>query len=184
MRMIILQRTCFLMLNALLFWACHPDKEPKKIYKVNENTLKQQFIKANQQVVQKENDDLDAYVKSHQMPFVKTNSGIRYNIYMASEKGDKINDSTEVTMEYTVSLLDGTECYSSKKLGPKTFMVGADEVESGIHIGVRFLKNGDKAILLIPSHLAHGLLGDMKKIPPQMPIVYDIHITGVKKIYN
>ena len=49
-------------------------------------------------------------------------------------------------------------------------------IESGIHKGVQYLKRGDKALLLVPSHLAHGLLGDYKKIPPQMPIVYDIQI--------
>jgi len=74
-------------------------------------------------------------------------------------------------------------CYSSKTDGPKTFVVGheilhegEDKLESGIHRGVQYLKRGDKAILLIPSPLAQGLLGDMKKIPPQSPIVYDIYI--------
>jgi FKBP-type peptidyl-prolyl cis-trans isomerase len=43
-------------------------------------------------------------------------------------------------------------------------------------ICVKYLKHGDKALLLIPSHLAHGLLGDFKKIPPQMPIIYDVEI--------
>jgi FKBP-type peptidyl-prolyl cis-trans isomerase len=54
--------------------------------------------------------------------------------------------------------------------------VGHDDIESGIHKGLQYLKRGDKAILLIPSPLAHGLLGDMKKIPPQMPIVYEVQL--------
>lgn len=150
----------------------------KKIDKVK---VKEQFIKANQLVVNKENDEMDYYQKSHQMDFVKTKSGLRYYVYKASSKGDSIKDGDIVRMEYTVFLMDGTECYSSKTDGIKEFKVGMENLESGIHKGVKFLKSGDKALILIPSHLAHGLLGDYKKIPPQSPIVYDIHILSVKE---
>ena len=144
--------------------------------KINEEKLKNQFVTANKQLVQKESDEMDYYVKTHKMPFVKTNSGIRYYVYKPSAHGDSIKDREEIVMNYVVSLLDGTECYSSKTEGKKTFIVGNEDIESGIHKGVRYLKHGDKALLLIPSHLAHGLLGDFKKIPPQMPIIYDIEI--------
>jgi FKBP-type peptidyl-prolyl cis-trans isomerase len=143
---------------------------------INEEELKNQFVKANKQLVQKESDEMDYYVKTHKMPFVKTSSGIRYYVYKPSAQGDSIKDKEEIVMNYIVSLLDGTECYSSKTEGKKTFIVGNEDIESGIHRGVKYLKHGDKALLLIPSHLAHGLLGDFKKIPPQMPIIYDVEI--------
>ncbi len=143
---------------------------------INQEKIKNQFVKANQQLVQKENDEMDFYVKSHKMPFVKTTSGIRYFVYNASAKGDSIKDNEQITINFKVSLLNGTECYSSETLGKKTFIVGNENMESGIHKGVKYLKHGDKALLLIPSHLAHGLLGDFDKIPPQMPIIYDVEI--------
>ncbi len=142
----------------------------------NRDTLKNQFIKANKQIVQKESDEMDYYAKSHQMAFVHTKAGIRYFVYQPSVKGDSLTDSTTITMHYKVSLLDGTECYSSKKDGVKTIRIGHEDVESGIHKALLYLKRGDKALILIPSHLAHGLLGDFKKIPPQMPILYDVEI--------
>ena len=110
------------------------------------------------------------------MPFVKTASGVRYFVYDPSAKGDSIREGMEITMNFKLSLLDGTDCYSSATGGPKTFVVGKENIESGIHKGVQYLKRGDKAVLLIPSVLAHGLLGDFDKIPPQMPIVYDVEI--------
>jgi FKBP-type peptidyl-prolyl cis-trans isomerase len=80
-------------------------------------------------------------------------------------------------MDYKIGLLDGTECYNSRFEGRKTFEVaGSGDSESGLHKGLQYLKRGDKALLLIPSPLAHGLLGDFKKIPPQMPIVYDLYV--------
>lgn len=147
----------------------------------NHEKVKQQFVKANQQVVVKENDEMDYYQKSHQMNFIKTTSGIRYYVYKPSSKGDSIKNDDIITINYTISLLDGTECYSSKTGGAKEFKVGMQDVENGLHKAVLFLKSGDKALIMIPSHLAHGLLGDSKKIPPQSPIIYDIEILSVNK---
>jgi FKBP-type peptidyl-prolyl cis-trans isomerase len=171
---------CFLLLAAGFCFACGPgDTSNTKGF--NQAKVKQQFVKANQQLVIKEGDEMDYYQKSHHMAFVKTSSGIRYYVYKPSAKGDSIADGDIIKINYTVSLLDGTECYSSKKDGDKEFMVGMENIEDGIHKAMLFLKSGDKALILIPSHLAHGLLGDSKKIPPQSPIVYDVEILSVKK---
>jgi FKBP-type peptidyl-prolyl cis-trans isomerase len=163
----------------LFIISCTPEvKTEKPVF--NQEKVKQQFIRANQQVVVKETDEMDYYQKSHQMPFVKTTSGIRYYIYKHSTKGDSIKDGNIIKMNYTISLLDGTECYSSKTDGSKEFKVGMENIEDGLHKAVLFLKSGDKALILIPSHLAHGLMGDSKKIPPQSPILYDVEILDVK----
>lgn len=147
---------------------------------INPVKLKDQFIKANQQVVAKENDEMDYYQKSHHLSFIKTREGIRYYVYQPGPaKSDSVKDGAILKINYTVSLLDGTECYSSKTEGPKEFKVGMDNLEDGLHKAVLYLKAQDKALIMIPSHLAHGLLGDSKKIPPQVPIIYDIEILSV-----
>lgn len=168
----------------LVFCACGSDAPKKEKNSFSEEKVKQTFVKANQQLVVKENDEMDYYQRSHNMPFIKTTSGIRYYVYKASAKGDSIKNDDIIKINYKVSLLDGTECYSSKTDGMKEFMVGREDIEDGLHKAVLFLKAGDKALVLIPSHLAHGLLGDSKKIPPQSPIVYDVEIVSVKKSLN
>lgn len=163
-----------------LLVSCNPgnnkDHQKKEQDPIDPEAVKKQFMEANKLVVQKENDEMDYYEKSHQMSCVKTNSGIRYYVYEHSAKGDSIKTHDKVLLSYKLSLLDGTPCYSSDKDGKKTIIVGQDDIESGVHKALLYLKRGDKAILLIPSHLAHGLMGDMKKIPPQMPIVYDLEV--------
>jgi FKBP-type peptidyl-prolyl cis-trans isomerase FkpA len=171
-------RLLFLIIPVLFIFACKPEvnkhSNAQDISAEDKKAIEQTFIKANQQLLQKENDDMDYYAQSHQLSFVRTSSGIRYCVYKPSAKGDSIKAGQSVVLQYTLSLLDGTKCYSSDQDGKKVFMVEQGEIESGIHKGLQYLKRGDKAILLIPSPLAHGLLGDMKKIPPQMPIVYDV----------
>lgn len=143
---------------------------------VTDKVIKEQFIRVNQKLMQKENDEMDYYAKSHNMPFQRTLSGIRYYVYKPSVAGDSIREDMSVMVDFEIRLLDGTLCYSSKNEGKRTITIGHDDVESGIHKGLQYLKRGDKAILLIPSPLAHGLLGDFKKIPPQMPIMCDVVI--------
>jgi FKBP-type peptidyl-prolyl cis-trans isomerase len=165
-----------------IFISCKSDNgTTTSTSKIDKVKIDQQFVKINQQIVTKENDEMDYYQKSHQFPFVKTNFGVRYYVYKPSIAGDSISNGDIVTINYTLSLLDGTICYSSKTDGEKQFKVGMQDVEDGLHKSILKLKKGDKALLLIPSHLAHGLLGDSKKVPPQSPILYDIEILQVSK---
>lgn len=172
-----------LALIAAIFFFSHCESEQEKQHagqnndlEVHQKQIAEQFVMANQQLQLKENDEMDAYVRSHNMPFVKTSSGIRYYVYSPSARGDSIRSGTRLTMHYKLYLLDGTLCYSSDKDGVKNFEIGNENIESGIHKGLQYLKRGDKAFLILPSALAHGLLGDMNKIPPQMPIVYDVEV--------
>jgi len=166
----------FLILFSLILTHCtNSDEEIKRPIKIDREKLKRQFEIANQRVVQKEIDEMDYFEKTHQMPFKRTNFGVRYYVFDSVPKQQKIQDGEEVTMNYTISLLNGTICYTDEGK-PKTFIVGGEHIESGIHKVMPYLHYGDKAYILIPSALAHGLLGDFSKIPPQSPILYKVHI--------
>jgi FKBP-type peptidyl-prolyl cis-trans isomerase len=83
-------------------------------------------------------------------------------------------------IDYSVSLLDGTECYSSKSTGPQEFRIGQDNVESGLHEAILLMKVGDKARFILPPHLAHGLIGDQNKIPAMSTIIYDVELKALR----
>jgi len=53
-------------------------------------------------------------------------------------------------------------------------------VESGLHEVMKYLREGDRAVVIIPSHLAFGLLGDLDKVPPFSTVVYDIYLAEVE----
>lgn len=167
----------------LLFTQCNHSEDIKKPLKIDREKLKKQFEYANQRVVQKEIDEMDYFEKTHQMPFIKTKFGVRYYVYDSikdKKKRIQIKDGDEVTMNYTVSLLNGTICYTDEGK-PKVFIVGGENIESGIHKVMPHLHYGDKAFILIPSALAHGLLGDFSKIPPQSPVLYKVEIYSKSK---
>lgn len=164
----------------LLFYTCQSSgTKDTKTVKIDKEKLKKQFEEANRRVIQKEIDEMDYFEKTHQMSFRRTNFGVRYYVYDSVKKQARIQEGDEVRMNYTVSLLDGTVCYTDNGK-PKTFIVGAEPIESGIHKVMPCLHYGDKAYILIPSALAHGLLGDFSKIPPQSPVLYKVEILPEK----
>lgn len=110
----------------------------------------------------------------------KTGTGLRYLIYKKGE-GVKAEKEKFVKIKYKVNLITGTPCYSSEKEGPKEFLIGKAEVESGLEEGILLMRVGDKAKFIIPSHLAFGLLGDEDKIPKRATLVYDVELMDVRK---
>ena len=90
-----------LLLNSCNNEPIKKDVSPKTDQENNE-LIKNQFIKANQQLMQKENDEMDYYAKSHQLNFIRTGSGIRYFVYKPSIKGDSIKDNIKITLNFTL----------------------------------------------------------------------------------
>ena len=107
-----------------------------------------------------------------------TKTGLFYMIYENGE-GEKAQTGKLGTIRYKVSLLDGTLCYSSDSLGLKKFKIGTPGVEPGLNEGILLLKEGDKARFIMAPYLAHGLLGDMERIPPRSIILYEVELVEI-----
>lgn len=130
--------------------------------------------------VKKEYQLIENFIERNQWEVEATGSGLNYLIYK-NGTGDEVNSGDEVMIDFEITLLDGTKCYSTEETGPVPFIVDKDNVESGLHEGVSHMRVGDKAKLIIPSYLAHGLAGDLNKIPMQSTLIYDVKVLGVSK---
>jgi FKBP-type peptidyl-prolyl cis-trans isomerase FkpA len=141
--------------------------------------IKDPSIDANIRLIKQESDNIDQYVKRHEYNMTKTGTGLRYMIYKKGT-GEQAVTGKRAKISYQISLLDGTKCYSSDKSGLQEFMIGQDNVESGLHEGLTYMHVGDKAIFILPSYMAHGLTGDQDKIPPRSSVVYDIELISLR----
>ena len=130
--------------------ACKPSNKQNAAI-ISQSAIKKPLMRENKKLVSKEAEEIENYIKRHNWQMEATGSGLRYMIYEHG-KGTLAQSGQRAIINYKVSLLDGTECYSSKESGPRKFIVGKEDIESGIQSGVKFLKKGDKAIFLIPSH--------------------------------
>jgi FKBP-type peptidyl-prolyl cis-trans isomerase len=137
------------------------------------------LLKVNKKLIEKEQRDIDNWLKRHQINAEKTGTGLHI-AYLKKGNGNIAQLGQYATINYKLSLLDGTLCYDSKNSGPETFLIGQDHVESGLHEGIQKMHVGDRCIIVMPPHLAHGLLGDDKKIPPLSCIVYEVELLQIK----
>ena len=126
-----------------------------------------------------ENEDIENYIKRRGWPFKNTGTGLRFAIYQ-NGTGLRPKSGDEVWVAYEVSLLNGKNCYKSEPGVLESFTVDFDMVESGLHEVMKYLREGDRAVVIIPSHLAFGLLGDLDKVPPFSTVVYDIYLAEVE----
>jgi FKBP-type peptidyl-prolyl cis-trans isomerase len=145
---------------------------------ININEFDDPLIKKNKELSKEEKLSIDAYVKRNKFDMVETGTGVRYMIYEKGT-GPMANTKDIVVIDFDIKLLDGTLCYSSHQTGAEEFVVDYDNVESGLHEAIKYLHEGDKAIVIIPSHKAFGLAGDMDRIPPLSAVVYNISLLKV-----
>jgi FKBP-type peptidyl-prolyl cis-trans isomerase len=139
----------------------------------NSGPGKKEMSDLNRYLVQKDRERIESYIGRKKLAMTESPAGFWYAI-SSEGTGNYFTDNDKVTLEYEVSLLDGTSCYSSKDMGPKEVIVGRSSIEAGLNLGLRMLRPGGKAIFIIPPFLAYGLTGDGKKIPARAVIVYNI----------
>jgi FKBP-type peptidyl-prolyl cis-trans isomerase FkpA len=169
-----------LLFTAGLFQACGDShKKTTKNVNIQSKAFQDKLIEANKMYVKKESDEIDQYVAHRGWQMTTTGTGLRYMI-IKKGTGKLADDAQRAMVNFKISLLDGTLCYSSDSTGAKEFLIGQDDVESGIHEGIKYMHVGDKAILILPSHLAHGLTGDAIKIPPHASIIYELELLSLR----
>ncbi|WP_298533237.1 peptidylprolyl isomerase [uncultured Algibacter sp.] len=112
--------------------------------------------------------------------FNKTESGLRYQI-LQEGNGAKAEKGQTVSVHYKGQLSDGTVFDSSyKRNEPIDFPIGVGQVIPGWDEGIQLLSVGDKARLVIPSHLGYGSAGAGGVIPPDATLVFDVELMDIK----
>ncbi len=170
-----------IILLALLVSCKHKEEEPVQEIEPQKQVSQDQLMKINEYWVKDEVFRIQQYIKRHEWNAVTTETGISYYIY---EKGNgvQVEKDMVVTLDFEIRLMDAdsTLCYTSAETGPQSFLVEMDNIESGLHEAVKYLHVGDKAYIILPHFAAHGLLGDMDKIPPLSAVIYNVTLLDAK----
>jgi len=170
-----------LILGILLLCACGGGSTPPPAI-IGERTapVDTRLMDTNKKFGQREEQDIQAWIKRHEVPMVSTGTGLRYKL-VRDVPGDTAKPGQLAVLNYAVFLLNGDTCYSSKPGEPAAFRIEHSDVESGLQEGVQHLSVGDSAVLVIPSALAFGLIGDRDKIPMRSTVVYHIGLVKLEK---
>ena len=110
---------------------------------------------------------------------VTTASGLQY-LVITEGTGETPVAESKVIVNYTGTLLDGTEFDSSIKRGqPATFQVS--QVIPGWGEALKLMKAGGEYKLFIPSSLAYSDKGAGPKIPPYATLIFEVELVSVGK---
>lgn len=165
-------------LSAILLFSCENEKH--KLTDSDYGKFKKPLEGANKILVEKDRIRIEKYCERRNWDMKETGTGLFYDIYFKGD-GDTAKKGDIAKINATVSLLDGTQCYSSDSLGPNIFKIGRAEVESGLEEGILLMQVGDKAHFILPPYMAYGIIGDEYKIPPLSIIVYDVELLELSK---
>lgn len=175
-----MQRYILLLSLCFCIAGCHNNQQDDDAYPpITGQDINKGLIPSQKMYLKQEKDEINEYINTHHYPMQTTGTGIHYWIYEHG-KGEVPRLGQYVLIDYTISLLDGTVCYDSKQDHPREFCVGKDDVESGVHQAVQMMHLGDKGLFILPSYLAHGVVGDRDKIPPGAVVVYDITLLKIQ----
>lgn len=109
-----------------------------------------------------------------------TSSGLRYQIIRPNPKGELGKPGKTALATVKISLLNGTKCYETDSSFFEEIPIDHNDRESGLNEALKLMRVGEKAKLILPSHLAHGLVGDLQKVPPLSILIIDVELINLE----
>ncbi|MFK8105284.1 MAG: FKBP-type peptidyl-prolyl cis-trans isomerase [Saprospiraceae bacterium] len=129
--------------------------------------------------------NLDDFIKKHQIKTERTKEGIHYLIEKPGN-GRKPIAGDYVKVRYKSSLLTGKVFDESPEEEPFVFRLGYRQVIQGWDLGVPLFQVGTKASLFVPPALGYGENGAGNIIPGNAPLIFELEILEImdRKSYN
>jgi FKBP-type peptidyl-prolyl cis-trans isomerase FklB len=157
------------------------EQEAKTTLMDLQKDLQAKQVERNKALGEKNKKEGEAFLaKNKSKDGVKTlPSGLQYKV-ITEGKGKTPKASDTVTVQYSGTLIDGTEFDSSYKRGqPATFPVGG--VIKGWTEALQLMKEGSKWQLFIPSGLAYGEQGTQGgPIGPNAVLIFEVELVSIK----
>jgi FKBP-type peptidyl-prolyl cis-trans isomerase FkpA len=146
----------------------------------NLHWMEDSVVTFNHQIVKTEIQEIDDFILRYHWEMKKTPTGLRVMIYQKGE-GPYAKGGDIVAIKYKINLLNGDLVFKSDSISPFTVEVGKREMISGLDEGIMLMKKGGRAKMIVPSHLAYGLLGDMATIPAGAVLVLDVELCAINQ---
>jgi FKBP-type peptidyl-prolyl cis-trans isomerase FkpA len=123
--------------------------------------------------------DLASYLETNNINTEPLESGL---IFIEEKKGSgpKPTADDAITINITISGIDGTEIYTTIGREPVEYMYGLDTESKGLEQGVGMLSKGGKARLIVPHQIAFGAEARGEVITPYSTIIYDVELVDMR----
>ena len=80
--------------------------------------------------------------------------------------------------------LENNLIYEEEFIGDQSYIMGKQEIITGLREALQLLKNGEVGTFIFPSYKAYGIYGDSNKIPANTPIICTIKVKSINSTQN
>lgn len=164
-----------------------PGTDLKFVIKMDKRLNKRQVDSLiNQEKIARWNEEIkniNKYISKKGLSMtLDTATGIRYQFYQHSDTGSRVSEDKLVQFHMIGKLMDDTEFFNSyTNGGVQTVRVRKEEFNPiGMYEILTRMKEGEKAIFILPYDLAYGSTGVDQMIPPFSTLVYEINLLKVR----
>ncbi len=161
----------------LLFYSSCQNKK-QETSPVTHQNYEREKIAVNQEIIRRENADIELIAQRYNWDLTRTESGLYYQI-LNQTNGRIPKKKDIVKIKGSINLPNGKEIYNSKTDGIKEFTVDQSEEPVGLHELVKLMHTGEKANAIIPSYLAYGISGDGMEIPGLSTLICKIELINI-----
>ncbi|PIB34960.1 hypothetical protein BFP72_05920 [Reichenbachiella sp. 5M10] len=141
-------------------------------------------------------DAIDSYLMEQGLTdMTPSSSGLYYQTIEAGD-GDSPKNYNQVVLHYSRKYLDGTVIQETEPDNPLTVSLASGQLVEGFYEGVMKMKEGEKALLIMPSDLAFGssieimpsyLRAELfaygyltSNVKPYAPVIYEVELVEIK----
>lgn len=157
--------------------ACQPVTENNEM-KGKQNVHPDSVLKYNRDAVAEESMRIDDFCRRYGWKMEKTKTGLRFKQLRKGIGNQAVLDS-KADIRLQIKLLTGETVYETASGELSEVRIGRRDVVSGLEEGLLMMREGDQFQLIVPSHLAYGLLGDMDRIPERAALVCKVDLLKV-----
>ena len=140
--------------------------------------LQEALIEQNKQLISEEMEAINGFADRRSLQFDTTVTGLRFKL-IKTTSGVPVRLMSDVSIRYKAALLNGNICYDSDSTGLLRFTVGQSDLPSGLQEGLLKMKEGEEALMIVPSYLAYGVSGDGFCIPGSSSVFYSLKVESV-----
>ena len=168
------------MASLLLCFSCEKKQSGIVHVQQSDKPVKEDpYVKWNQASVEREDEDIDFFLRRYGWEMQKTGTGLRYQCVKEGQGNRPLPEQT-VTVKYTTVLLTGDTVYSSDRDGLKRFKVDKSDEMAGLNEAVKMMRKGERARLVIPSFLAYGVAGDGDRIRGKVTLAMYVELIDIQ----
>jgi len=165
----------------LLFLGC---KEPEARRPVVQKTTNvyQQLVASNKKLNAIEEQKIAAIIAKDTLHQYYTSPNGFWYFYNKKIKKDTLTPKANdlVTIEYSISDLEGNPIYTAEELGIKTYKVDKEDFIPALQHGIKLMHKGETLTFVIPSYSAFGVSGDGNKIGINQSIISKVTLIDLK----